>query len=111
MHIIYVHSSKTQISNGLLNDNFLFTEYSQDYNLLLFLLITFLAVSVNSGPAEVIRPVRFWPDYIFTQTNKKKSLVGYDHCFTTWQRKLSNYSNDVANAPESISGRLKFQKF
>ena len=72
MHIIYVHSSKTQISNGLSNDNFLFTEYRQDYNLLLFLLITFLAVSVNSGPAEVIRPVRFWPDYIFTQNKQKK---------------------------------------
>ena len=52
------------------------------------------SVITRSRPAEAVQPVRFWPDHFFTQAKKKKMfLVGFDQCFTAWQRKSSKYSN------------------
>ena len=46
-------------------------------------------------PVEAVRSVQFWLDH-FSLKQKIKFLVGFDQCFTAWQRKSLKDSNNAA---------------
>ena len=55
-------------------------------------------ISCNTGP------VLAGPLFHSSKKKKKRFLVGFDQCFTAWQRKSSKYSNNAATRYSRAGG-------